>query len=202
DGNNPAANAQDDNAIATDKQPLLPGATASFANYTSYSKGINGVMVDISRLAGVPQASDFECRIGNSDALVQWVTAPTPSVSLRPGAGSGGTARVTLIWPDQAITNTWLRIAVLATSRTGLTQPFVVYIGNTVGETGNSSTDAQVTVTDQLRIRQNTTTVVNQAAITNVFDINRDRQVGALDVLLARQNVLPRERALRLITAP
>ena len=37
----------DDNAIAADKAALLPGQTATFANYTSYSHGINGIMVDI-----------------------------------------------------------------------------------------------------------------------------------------------------------
>ena len=40
--------AADDAAIATDKQALLPGAGATFANYTSYSRGINGVMIDFS----------------------------------------------------------------------------------------------------------------------------------------------------------
>lgn len=61
DGRNPAADTSDDNAIATDKQALLPGQTASFTNYTSYSKGINGVMVDIAGL-GSPlnlTAADF-----------------------------------------------------------------------------------------------------------------------------------------------
>ena len=36
DGNDPAANEADDQAVATDKRPLLPGETASFANYSSY----------------------------------------------------------------------------------------------------------------------------------------------------------------------
>jgi hypothetical protein len=62
DGNDPA----DDAAIAPDKQALLPGQTADFANYTSYSRGINGIMVDI---AGLPEevtltAADFAFRMG------------------------------------------------------------------------------------------------------------------------------------------
>ncbi|MCK4275430.1 MAG: hypothetical protein KAX78_02885, partial [Phycisphaerae bacterium] len=40
DGLDPAANAADDGAIATDKTALLGGSTAAFANYTSYSRGI------------------------------------------------------------------------------------------------------------------------------------------------------------------
>ncbi len=43
--------ASDSNAIATDKQALLPGGTATLANYTSYSRGINGIIVDIQNLA-------------------------------------------------------------------------------------------------------------------------------------------------------
>ena len=51
DGYNAAANALDDYVIALDKEALLPGDTASFANYTSYFRGINGIMVDIAGLA-------------------------------------------------------------------------------------------------------------------------------------------------------
>ncbi|MDW8373549.1 MAG: hypothetical protein RMM29_07900, partial [Planctomycetota bacterium] len=143
-----------------------------------------------------------DCKIGNSNDLASWVPAPTPTqIGARSYAGTQQSTRVSLAWADGAIKNTWLRVEVKATARTGLAAPYVFYFGNTVGETGNSSTDAYVGATDQLRIRTNAIGI-NQAAITNVFDINRDRQVGALDVLLARQNVLPRERALRLITAP
>ncbi len=65
DDNDPAANGRDDDAIAPDKVALLPGRTASFANYTSYSRGINGVMVDIEDAPGVPGAGDFRFRMGN-----------------------------------------------------------------------------------------------------------------------------------------
>ena len=51
DGNDPAAGAADDAAVAPDKSALLPGQAATFANVTSYTRGINGVMFD---LAGVP----------------------------------------------------------------------------------------------------------------------------------------------------
>src|SRR5690349_13924748 len=48
DGNNASVNSSDDAAVASDKQALLPGDTATFENYTSYSKGINGIIVDVS----------------------------------------------------------------------------------------------------------------------------------------------------------
>ena len=43
DGNDGDTNAADDNAIAADKSALRPGGVASFANVTSFNKGINGV---------------------------------------------------------------------------------------------------------------------------------------------------------------
>src|SRR5205085_11330617 len=72
DGNDPAANALDDGAIAPDKVALLPGGTATFANYTSYYRGINGIMVDVAGLAGTPTAGDFTFRIGNDDSPGAW----------------------------------------------------------------------------------------------------------------------------------
>ena len=62
----PAINDYDDNAIATDKQALLPGQTATFANYTSYSRGINGIMVDIlyPENPGGITAADFQFQGG------------------------------------------------------------------------------------------------------------------------------------------
>jgi len=44
------------------KQALLPDGTASFANYTSYNNGINGLMVDI--VGALPTAFDFSFKTG------------------------------------------------------------------------------------------------------------------------------------------
>ncbi len=68
----PAANAYDDGAIATDKAALQPGGTATFANYTSFSRGINGIMVDILGLKGMPTAADFQFKVGNDDDPAHW----------------------------------------------------------------------------------------------------------------------------------
>src|SRR4051812_25877830 len=51
DGNDPAANENDDRAIDSQKVYLLPGHEPGPQNITGYSKGLNGVMVDI---AGLP----------------------------------------------------------------------------------------------------------------------------------------------------
>ncbi len=60
-----AANNPDVMVLATDKDALLPGETASFANYTSYSKGINGIMRDANATGGTASASDFTFKVRN-----------------------------------------------------------------------------------------------------------------------------------------
>jgi sialidase-1 len=189
DGDNAAATAGDDAAIATDKQALLPGQTASFANYTSYSAGINGVMVDIAGLPGPVTADDFVFRIGRSADPSQWVAAPAPlSISVRQGAGSNGAARVTIIWPDGWIRDTWLRVTVKATPRTGLAQDDVFYFGNVRGETGNNPADTIVSSSDQVAVRIHPATIGSPTNVTSPYDFNRDGLVNSSDELIARLN--------------
>jgi len=164
---NPAKGRTEDDAIATDKTPLLPGETATFANYTSYSRGINGIMIDVIGLAdGVaPDASDFAFRVGNNDEPDTWDNAPAPEpISVRTSAGAGGADRITITWPDGAIQNEWLEITVLAAGL-GLPEDAVFYWGNAVGESGDSASHALVNVTDALGLRENTHGPLDPAAI-------------------------------------
>ncbi len=191
DGDDPAANANDDAAIAPDKQALLPGETAGFANYTSFAGGINGVMVDIGGLAdgAALSAADFAFRLGNTHDPATWTAAPPPtSITVRPAAGADGSDRVTLIWPDQAISGQWLQITVLPTENTGLADPDVFYFGNAIGETGNSGSDAIVNAVDMLGARNHPRNFLNPAPIDFAYDFNRDARVNATDMLLARDH--------------
>ena len=204
DGNDPAANAADDGAVAPDKQALLPGQTATFASYASYSKGINGLMIDVRGLPAdaVPAVEDFfGFRVGNNADVGTWAAAPPPtSVVLRPGAGVGGSDRLALVWADRAIANTWLQVTVKANASTGLRVPDVFYVGNAVGETGNlpaNPTAAAVNSADVVRTRN---AQLRPATITSPYDHNRSGgRVNSLDVALARNNQLV---SLRLITPP
>jgi len=78
--------ANDDRAIDPTKTALLPGETASFANYTSCASGINGIMIDVT---GIPNAknldaADFEFTVGNNDDPARWTPASTPeSITVR-----------------------------------------------------------------------------------------------------------------------
>jgi hypothetical protein len=187
DGRNAAANAADDDAIAPDKAALLPGERATFANYTSYSRGLNGLMVDIRALRGDPTAADFVFRCGTDGDPATWPLAPAPAaVAVRRQAGVGGSDRVTLVWGADAVKKKWLQVTVLATAATGLPQPDAFCFGNAVGETGNSTGDARVTSADALRLLGNMTLT---AAITNRYDVNRDGRVGSADRLMILGNV-------------
>lgn len=195
DGFDAAANAMDDMAIAIDKAALLPGSTATFANYTSYSKGLNGIMVDIAGLPASPDIGDFLFKSGNDSTPATWDPAPEPlEISVRPGAGVDGSDRVTLIWRDndlnglveanEAVARQWLQVTVKAGGTTGLAGDDVFYFGNAPGEVGNNPADAMVDTTDVLA-SFNGQTVANGASVTSNLDFNRDRVVDTTDVLLA-----------------
>jgi hypothetical protein len=192
--------AGDSGAIATDKTALLPGQTATFANYTSYSLGINGIIVDIQGLAnaGSLTAADFQFQVGNGAG---WTAAPAPiSISAPGGGGAGGSDRVTIVWADNAIQNQWLQVTVLADANTGLAAADVFYFGNAIGESGNSATDAVVDSQDEIGSRTHKTGF-SAAAIDNHYDYNRDGRVNAADDLIVRNNPSG-STPLQLIAAP
>jgi hypothetical protein len=205
DGNSSTANASDDDAIAADKAPVFSGSTANLANYTSYTRGINGIMVDILNPAnaGAVSASDFSFKAGNDNNPAGWTDAPAPSsITRRAGAGVAGADRYTIIWPDNALQKQWLQVTVLASANTGLGATEVFYFGNAVGESGfgNGGTTAAVNLSDEIGARNNLNPF-GPVPIDNVFDYNRDKKVNLSDEISARLNISVLS-PLRLITIP
>ena len=199
DGENAAATALDDAAIATDKQALLPGESASLENYTSYSLGINGIMVDVAQSAGPITARDFRFRVGNNQDPSTWQPGPQPSsVVVRSGAGASGSDRVTITWPDHAIVKQWVEVTVLSAG-IGLPGNDVFYFGNAVAEAGNLPGNTQVTSTDLLLARNNPRNFLNPAGVEFPYDYNRDKFVSSTDLLLARNNQTNFLTALKLL---
>ena len=192
-----AVGVADDAAVAPDKVALLPGQAARFANYTSYARGINGVMVDVRDPAAAMGEGDFAFAVRT--AAGEWVPAPAPtSVTVRAGAGVGASDRVTVTWADGAVRDTWLRVTVLPGGASGLAYPDVFYFGNAVAETGNSAADAAVNALDFTATRA--ALYSGAARIDSRYDFNRDGAVNPLDLAIVRRHQLA--PALRLITAP
>jgi hypothetical protein len=190
------ASSWDDAAIQANKQALLPGRTATFANYTSSENGITGVMVDVAHAANVAGigADDFVVRVGNTDAPNTWTTGPAPAVTVRPGAGANGSDRVELTWAGGRIQNEWVQVTLKADADTGLTAPDVFYFGNLAGDTGDAG--ATVTAVDLSRTRAQ---LGRAAAANSPYDHRRDGRIDVRDVAAVRANLF---QSVRLITAP
>ncbi|MEE8451478.1 MAG: GEVED domain-containing protein, partial [Thermoguttaceae bacterium] len=203
DGNDPMANAQDDQAIAFDKQALMPGETATFANYTSYTRGINGIMVDIARTAdpGNLSAADFRFEVGSGLDGFSDGPAPLP-ITVRGDAGVDGSDRVTIIWPDNAIEKQWLKVTVKANERTGLAEPHVFYFGSAPGEAGDQAINTIVNATDEIAARNFQHSAADLALIDDPYDYNRDGLVNGTDQIIARENQTNLLTMLRLIATP
>jgi len=202
DGNNPAPNANDDDAIASDKTALLPGGTANFTNYTSYSKGVNGIMFDIVGLASPGSVSDanFEFKVGNTQTPSSWSAGPSPlSVTVREDVPAQGVDRVVLIWADGAIQKQWLQVTIKNDPAIGLSIPDVSYFGNAVGESGNSTTNTFVDGSDFAGARDNPHNFLNRAQIDDSYDYNRDSFVDGSDLAIARDNNTNFLTALKLL---
>ena len=190
DSNTAGVSLKDDRAIDPTKTGYLAGTgAATFANLSGYVDGINGIMVDltIGGLHGSISIADFEFKLGANNSPSTWATAPAPTiVSVRSGAGFGGADRVELIWANDAIKDTWLEVTVLADADTGLTAPYTFFYGSLIGDTGaaNSPKLAIVNSSDENAIRDDS----GAAAVTNVFDVNKDGFVNSSDESAARAN--------------
>ncbi|MCC5830183.1 MAG: right-handed parallel beta-helix repeat-containing protein, partial [Phycisphaeraceae bacterium] len=199
DGFDPAASNADDPAILPDKQVLPPGQTADGANLTGYVQGINGIMIDLAgapELAGI-SAADFTFFQGADEDFEAWIAAPAPTIiDVRPGEGIDGSDRITLIWTDGTIVDTWLQVTVLNTEVTRLPEPDVFYFGNLRGDTdGNGA----VNNVDLLRITINMRKAEDDPTIDPATDLTGDGLVTIADREVVRDhyhNVLP------MITAP
>jgi hypothetical protein len=201
DGGSAAIGAADDAAIALDKIAYLPGdGVASSASVTSYTRGINGIMIDLAGDHGSLSAADFTFRMSGTGLAVNnspgtWAAAPAPlDVAVRAGAGANNSDRVEIVWPAGAIVNRWLEVIVEGAdaaggfnANTGLAASDVFYFGNKIGDTfavgglGAFMTDAL----DQIQIRNNQGVA---SSVTNPFDLTRDALVEAADQIAARHN--------------
>jgi hypothetical protein len=198
---NIAADISDDIAIAADKQALLPGQQASFANVTSYVRGINGVMIDTFGMVGTPTPGDLQFRVGTGGDASTWASGPAPlAILLRKGAGAGGSDRLTVTFPGGSIVNAWVQVTLKANAVTGLPAPDVFYFGNLVGETGNVPSGAATAAVNAMDIAATRNQRFNTSVpVTSRYDFNRDGKITTADLLVVRSS---EGASLSMITAP
>lgn len=211
DDNNAAITVEDFDAIATDKQALTELEGASFENYSSYYRGINGVMVDVWNRPGWATpitADDFEFRMASGNAVdgdpFQWEDAPPPTqLQVFNDQGVNGADRVVMTWDDDtAVKNGWLQVTVLPNPSTYLDQEEVFYFGSAIGETGNAPDSTRVDGSDYILARRNLHSLLDPAPIDDVYDINRDKKVDGLDLTLIRRGYTSFLTDVPLFTAP
>ena len=190
DGRSARADARDDAAVAPDKKALVPGEAPTEANYTSYTRGINGVMVDF---AGLPPgatvtAADFTFSVGNNAHPDSWKPAPAPaSIRVRASPDAGATARVTVVWRDRAVRNTWLQVTVAANANTALAAPDTFYFGNVIGDARDAGGPVADVVEGDVALTASGLTAT--AGLDNPFDFDRNGRVTPADVRAARRNL-------------
>jgi YHYH protein len=194
-------------AIDTLKVPLLPGETTTAANYTNYSRGLNGLVIDVAgapNLAGISAASfQFATWSSFPDSTPNFLAInPTVTVSTFAGGGLNGSDRVKLEFDNNAIQNAWLRVTMLADANTGLVTNDVFYFGNARFDVTPTSPfpSAQVTINafdvNAIRARQGQ----DSGIISNIFDVDRSGVVNAFDTNAVRAN--QGVASLRSFTAP
>ena len=179
-------------AVAPDKQPLVAGQTATFANYSSYWLGLNGLALEVNDLNKAPTLATvgdyFDFKVGNDDTTNDWANAPTPAgLTYRSNVDADGTDQVILTWNDNAIQNQWLQVTVLSGGTTGLASPDIFYFGNVIAESGNDSNNALVNLQDIAITRANLSGF-GSADIENEFDYDRNGKVDLIDIAIAREN--------------
>jgi secreted trypsin-like serine protease len=183
DGDDASINANDDSAVAPDKSAYLPGAgMAVYNNITNYSRGIDGIMIDIAGTGSHASisANDFAFKVGNNNSPSTWATAPPPSaISVRTGAGVSGSDRVEITWSANAIKNTWLEVQVLPTANTGLAETDVFFWGSLPGDTTYPAADNRFVT----NVASDGAAVIAASpaidvGITSVYDINRSNTIN------------------------
>jgi hypothetical protein len=180
------------NAIDPTKSALLPGDTTTIANYTNYSRGLNGIVIDLTgpmNLATIGASSfqfatwsDFTTTTPNFVSI-----SPSVTVTTFAGGGINGSNRVKLEFVSNTIQNAWLRITMLANSSTGLATNDVFYFGNArfdVTPTTSFPSQVGINVLDTNLVRARNGSDSNN--ISNIFDVDKSGSVNVLDTNATR----------------
>ncbi|MCH8923937.1 MAG: hypothetical protein IIA67_12410 [Planctomycetes bacterium] len=197
----PGINPEDALAIAIDKTAYLPGGgLIGIASMSAYTRGINGIFVDLTGPHGTLSLADFEFAMspqgfGANTAPSTWALAPAPiAFTVLADTPVAGTDRVEFIWADNAIEKRYLEVTTKGNdaaggfnTNTGLAASDYFYYGNQFADnflgTGGISF-----ITSGLDSTDAGANIGFGSAVTNIYDYNKDGLVSALDQQLARDN--------------
>ncbi len=208
-GSNNAPSVNPINAIDMTKEALLPGQTSSMLNYTNYSRGLNGIVIDVRGMsaenAALLNAGSFEFASWDSflSATPNFVPiAPTVVVSTFIGGGQNGSTRIKLTFVDREIENEWLRVTMRANGITRLPADDVFYFGNARFDvTPTAAESVTVNAFDVNRVRAAISTS-NTGLVSNIFDVDRSGAINAFDVNAIRSVLANTSTLLRMFSAP
>ncbi len=187
DGGADTVTTSDDSAIATDKTAYIAGSgSASSTALSTFTRGINGVMVDLLGPAAHTSinASDFIFKTGNDNTPSGWATAPAPIlITVRTDAGVSSSDRVEILWGANAVKKAWLEVEVLNTAHTGLAATDVFYWGNMVGD---SNLNFSTTGADASNVLAH---IGGDGSISGPLDHNRGKSISGADASVALANI-------------
>ncbi len=200
DGNNGNIAATDDAAIASDKTGYTGTGTATFANLSSFNKGITGIMVDLQSGLGTHTAitaGDISFKVSPTtfvtttyNQLSTWSAGPTPAaVSVRIGAGQGGSDRLEITFGTGVVKNEWLEVNVHSGGHTGLSANDVFYFGSIIGDSGAADT-VLLAKTDANDYNVPFNNIIGLTTpVWNLADYTKDGKVDGSDASTAIGNI-------------
>lgn len=182
----PIAGANNDDADAIDpsKSPLMVGqGAATFANWTGYNKGINGLIYDIKDAQRDPVVADFiftnKGKAGTTSAAV------VPTGFLVQATGDPTVKRVILTFEN--VIDCWLEVTI--GTGFGLPAAETHWWGNAMMDSGTFQTvNILVDANDEIGARNNPRSAFNRAPVTWAWDYDKNSICDSTDQILARNN--------------
>jgi hypothetical protein len=183
---------------------MVGGGTATFANWTGYNKGINGLIYDVLVGDGQPDPVAGDFTFVNATKSGTGTTAVSPAASGKIVLVAGDTVnqrkvRMIFTFADNTVKNAWMKVVV--GTGFGLAQAETHYWGNVAGDVnvGNGTT-ITVNATDELAIRAHPAGGFTPPPVFDPYDINKDHATNASDELNVRGNNISGFGAVTIIT--
>jgi hypothetical protein len=127
---------------------------------------------------------------GTYNQLNTWTAFTSQTaISVRMGAGTGGSDRLEVTFATNTIKNTWLQVTVHANANTGLSKDDVFYVGSAAGDSGlgDTSTLAKVDINDANAPLANILGLTTQ--VFQILDYNKDGKVDPNDANAAAAGI-------------